>query len=92
MISLHFLFWAFVPGMPRANARVPAPYKRDFQAKLRNFYRKLEAKGYGQGPSKIKLTVRRDHVLEDAFNKIMSTTKKDLQRSKLYISFTGEEG
>ncbi|MEQ2160364.1 E3 ubiquitin-protein ligase HW2 [Goodea atripinnis] len=42
------------PGTPRANARAPAPYKRDFEAKLRNFYRKLETKGYGQGPGKVK--------------------------------------
>lgn len=39
-----------------------------------------------------RLMVRRDHVLEDAFNKIMSTPKKELQKSKLYITFTGEEG
>ncbi|XP_016105921.1 E3 ubiquitin-protein ligase HECW1-like [Sinocyclocheilus grahami] len=39
-------------GLQRA--RAPAPYRRDFEAKLRNFYRKLEAKGYGQGPGKIK--------------------------------------
>ncbi|CAJ0967659.1 unnamed protein product [Ranitomeya imitator] len=43
------------PGTQRANARAPAPYKRDFEAKLRNFYRKLETKGYGQGPGKLKL-------------------------------------
>ena len=36
--------------------------------------------------------MRRDHVLEDAFNKIMSTPKKELQKSKLYITFAGEEG
>ena len=36
------------PALQRANVRVPAPYKRDFQAKLRNFYRKCESKGYGQ--------------------------------------------
>uniref|UniRef100_A0A8C4WX00 E3 ubiquitin-protein ligase HECW1 helical box domain-containing protein n=1 Tax=Eptatretus burgeri TaxID=7764 RepID=A0A8C4WX00_EPTBU len=42
------------PGAQRANLRAPAPYKRDFEAKLRNFYRKLESKGYGQGPGKIK--------------------------------------
>ncbi|MEQ2169594.1 hypothetical protein GOODEAATRI_026758, partial [Goodea atripinnis] len=42
------------PGTQRANARAPAPYKRDFEAKLRNFYRKLETKGYGQGPGKLK--------------------------------------
>ena len=41
-------------GAQRQNIRVPAPYKRDFQAKLRNFHRKLEAKGYGVGPSKLK--------------------------------------
>ncbi|CAH1790465.1 unnamed protein product [Owenia fusiformis] len=80
------------PALQRANVRVPAPYKRDFQAKLRNFHRKLENKGYGQGPGKVKLSVRRDHVLEDAYNKIMATSKKELQRSKLFISFKGEEG
>uniref|UniRef100_A0A3Q2DVP5 E3 ubiquitin-protein ligase n=1 Tax=Cyprinodon variegatus TaxID=28743 RepID=A0A3Q2DVP5_CYPVA len=89
--SLHppvFLF----PGTPRANARAPAPYKRDFEAKLRNFYRKLETKGYGQGPGKVKLIIRRDHLLEDAFNQIMCYSRKDLQRSKLYVSFVGEDG
>ncbi|XP_066942089.1 uncharacterized protein [Macrobrachium rosenbergii] len=80
------------PGLARANARAPAPYRRDFEAKLRNFYRKLESKAYGQGPNKLKLNIRRDHLLEDAFNKIMVTSKKDLQKSKLYITFHGEEG
>jgi hypothetical protein len=71
----------------------PAPYRRDFDAKLRNFYRKLEQKGFGQGPGKMKLNIRRDHLLEDAFTKIMSAnSKKDLQKSRLYISFAGEEG
>ncbi|KAM7407869.1 hypothetical protein PAMA_003570 [Pampus argenteus] len=79
-------------GTQRANARAPAPYKRDFEAKLRNFYRKLETKGYGQGPGKVKLIIRRDHLLEDAFNQIMCYSRKDLQRSKLYVSFVGEDG
>ncbi|CAM9641325.1 unnamed protein product [Lampetra planeri] len=80
------------PGSQRANARAPAPYKRDFEAKLRNFYRKLESKGYGQGPGKIKLVIRRDHLLEDAFNQVMAHSRKDLQRNKLYVTFVGEEG
>ncbi|XP_051876660.1 E3 ubiquitin-protein ligase HECW2-like isoform X2 [Pristis pectinata] len=80
------------PGTQRANARAPAPYKRDFEAKLRNFYRKLETKGYGQGPGKLKLIIRRDHLLEDAFNQIMGCSRKDLQRNKLYVTFVGEEG
>uniref|UniRef100_A0A3Q4MZV8 HECT-type E3 ubiquitin transferase n=1 Tax=Neolamprologus brichardi TaxID=32507 RepID=A0A3Q4MZV8_NEOBR len=82
----------YISGTQRANARAPAPYKRDFEAKLRNFYRKLETKGYGQGPGKVKLIIRRDHLLEDAFNQIMCYSRKDLQRSKLYVSFVGEDG
>ena len=42
------------PGLTRASGRAPAPYRRDFEAKLRTFYRKLESKGYGQGPGKLK--------------------------------------
>ncbi|KAJ3584158.1 hypothetical protein NHX12_014654, partial [Muraenolepis orangiensis] len=38
------------------------------------------------------LVIRRDHLLEDAFNQIMCYSRKDLQRSKLYVSFMGEEG
>lgn len=45
------------PGLGRH--RTPAPHRRDFENKLRNFYRKLESKGYGQGPGKFKLHIRR---------------------------------
>lgn len=48
-------------GSPNQNAngsrvpqRGPPPFRRDFEAKLRTFYRKLENKGYGQGPHKLK--------------------------------------
>ncbi|KAH1003162.1 hypothetical protein HUJ05_011102 [Dendroctonus ponderosae] len=78
------------PGLGRH--RVPGPHKRDFEAKLRNFYRKLESKGYGQGPAKFKLHVRRDHLLEDAFRRIMSASKKELQKGKLCIVWDNEEG
>lgn len=54
-MSLQLILCSLLPaGTQRANARAPAPYKRDFEAKLRNFYRKLETKGYGQGPGKLK--------------------------------------
>lgn len=76
----------------QANTRAPAPYRRDFDAKLRNFYRKLESKGYGQGPAKLKLSVRREHLLEDAFNKVMCVPKRELSKSKLHVAFHGEEG
>ncbi|CAI5674022.1 E3 ubiquitin-protein ligase HECW1 isoform X6 [Oreochromis niloticus] len=78
------------PGLQRA--RAPAPYRRDFEAKLRNFYRKLEAKGYAQGPGKIKLLIRREHLLEGTFNQVMAYSRKELQRNKLYVTFLGEEG
>ena len=38
----------------RMTQRAPPPFRRDFEAKLRAFYRKLESKGYGQGPHKLK--------------------------------------
>lgn len=39
-----------------------------------------------------RLQVRREHLLEDAFNKVMAASKKELQKSKLYVSFDREEG
>ncbi|TRY80057.1 hypothetical protein TCAL_06772 [Tigriopus californicus] len=80
------------PGFTRANARAPAPYRRDFDAKLRSFYRKLESKGYGQGPGKLKFPIRREFLLEDAFKQVMCASKKDLAKSRLFISFDKEEG
>lgn len=83
-----------VAPQPRSSVgRILVPGKRDFEEKLRYFYKKLEQKNFGQGPNKLKLGIRRDHILEDAFTKVMSVnSKKDLQRSRLYISFVGEEG
>lgn len=81
------------PQVRSSVGRIIVPGKRDFEEKLRYFYRKLEQKSFGQGPNKLKLGVRRDHILEDAFSKVMSIhSKKDLQRSRLYVSFAGEEG
>ncbi|XP_061383246.1 uncharacterized protein LOC116767338 isoform X2 [Danaus plexippus] len=74
------------------STRAPAPQRRDFEAKLRAFYRKLESKGYGQGPGKLKLHIRREHLLEDAFRRIMSCSKKELQKGKLCVLWEGEEG
>ncbi|XP_059617829.1 E3 ubiquitin-protein ligase HECW2 isoform X1 [Phlebotomus argentipes] len=79
-------------GNSRAPQRGPPPFRRDFEAKLRAFYRKLESKGYGQGPHKLKLHIRRSNLLEDAFRRIMSANKKDLQRGRLAVLFDTEEG
>ncbi|XP_062701496.1 E3 ubiquitin-protein ligase HECW2-like isoform X1 [Aedes albopictus] len=84
-------------GSPNLNSsrvpqRAPPPFRRDFEAKLRTFYRKLESKGFGQGPHKLKLHIRRSHLLEDAFRRIMSANKKDLQRGRLAVLWDTEEG
>ena len=39
-----------------------------------------------------RLSIRRDHLLEDAFNKVMAASKKELSKSKLNVCFGGEEG
>ncbi|KAG5684293.1 hypothetical protein PVAND_013528 [Polypedilum vanderplanki] len=76
----------------RTSQRASQMIKRDFEAKLRTFYRKLESKGYGQGPHKLKLHIRRSHLLEDAYNRIMTANKKDLQRGRLAVIWDTEEG
>jgi len=64
-----------------------------FQQKLRAFYKKLDSKGYATGPAKTKVSISRNNLLSDAFEKFMNQIpKKDLQRNKLFITFTGEEG
>ena len=67
--------------------RAGGVHHRDFESKLRHFYRKLESKNYGQGPNKLKMPIRRSHLLEDAYIRIMSATKKEMQRHKLQINF-----
>ena len=39
-----------------------------------------------------RLHIRRDHLLEDAFKAVMSASKKELSRHKLYLQFDREEG
>ena len=39
-----------------------------------------------------RLNIRRDQLLEDAYSRIMTASKKELHKAKLYVHFTGEEG
>lgn len=39
-----------------------------------------------------RLHIRRTHLLEDAFRRIMSANKKDLQRGRLAVLWDTEEG
>jgi hypothetical protein len=76
------------PSNPQSSSRRPC-----FQQKLRAFYKKLDSKGYATGPAKTKVSISRNNLLSDAFEKFMNQIpKKDLQRNKLFITFSGEEG
>lgn len=39
-----------------------------------------------------RLSIRRDHILEDAYDQIMKEPARAIQRNRLEIQFTGEEG
>ena len=47
--------------------------------------------GFSQG-SRLKFNIRRDHLLEDAYEHVMKSNLKHLQMKRLNISFKGEEG
>ena len=40
----------------------------------------------------IRLKIRRNQILEDAFEQVMKQSSRALHKEKLYIKFTGEEG
>lgn len=50
-VSLQIISHA---GTSLISGRSPAPYKRDFDSKVRTFHKQLVANGYGQGPGKIR--------------------------------------
>ncbi len=39
-----------------------------------------------------RMKIRRDHVVEDAFEQLMKQSPRALQKDRLYIKFLGEEG
>ena len=39
-----------------------------------------------------RLVIRREHILEDAFDQLMKETPRTLQKCKLEVKFSGEEG
>lgn len=63
-------------------------YKQNFRRKL-EYFRSQEA--LKQLPGTCNITVRRDTIMEDAFQQIMTRSAAELKR-KLQIKFEGEEG
>jgi hypothetical protein len=49
-------------------------------------------KGYGQGPQKSKIVIRRDKLIDDARVKFMQLAKHELRKNKIFLCFQGEEG
>ena len=65
--------------------------KEAFPTKLQNFKMMMARLGFVQG-SRIKYNIRRDHLLEDAYEHIMRSEVKLLQMKRLNVTFKGEEG
>lgn len=65
--------------------------KEAFPIKLQHFKMMMAKKGFVQG-SRIKYNIRRDHLLEDAYEHIMKSDIKLLQMKRLNVTFKGEEG
>ena len=42
--------------------------------------------------SRLKFNIRRDHLLEDAYEHVMKSELRHLQKKRLNITFKGEEG
>ncbi|ETN64583.1 E3 ubiquitin-protein ligase HECW2 [Anopheles darlingi] len=69
----------------------PQRLRRDFDAKLTLFCQRLESKGFGRGPQ-LKLHVRRNYLLDDAFRSVMALSRRELQRGRLCIQWDEEDG
>ena len=65
--------------------------KQAFAAKLQTFKLQLARLGFAQG-SRLKFNIRREHLLEDAYEHVMKSEIRHLQRKRLNISFRGEDG
>ena len=84
------------PGSPAKPPNIAAlstlqRKKLTFSTKLQNFKIMMTRLGFSQG-SRLKFNIRRDHLLEDAYEHVMKSNLKHLQMKRLNISFKGEEG
>ncbi|KAI6235694.1 E3 ubiquitin-protein ligase [Aphelenchoides besseyi] len=66
--------------------------KSAFEENAEYFHSSLKRAGYGQGPNRLRLTLRRSHLMNDAFEKIMSVESSVLRKSKMIVSFAEEPG
>uniref|UniRef100_A0AC35EV12 HECT-type E3 ubiquitin transferase n=1 Tax=Panagrolaimus sp. PS1159 TaxID=55785 RepID=A0AC35EV12_9BILA len=71
--------------------RQPVP-KTEYEEKLAYFHQSLQRAGYGQGPGKIRFRLRRSHLLNDAFEKILAIDATQLKRYHMTVTFDEEDG
>jgi hypothetical protein len=64
----------------------------DFDIKIDYFHNALQRAGYGQSAEKIRLNLRRSHLLSDAFDKLLNADASSLRKYQLVVNFDGEEG
>ena len=66
--------------------------KSQFELVLAKFHAELEKAGYGRGPTRIRFRLRRDRLMEDAFQKILAANPAHLRKCQMTVSFAEEEG
>uniref|UniRef100_UPI0037E8F18B E3 ubiquitin-protein ligase NEDD4-like isoform X1 n=2 Tax=Semicossyphus pulcher TaxID=241346 RepID=UPI0037E8F18B len=66
------------------------PYSRDYKQKYDYFRKKL--KKPADIPNRFEMKLRRNAVLEDSYRRILSVTRADLLKARLWVEFEGEKG
>lgn len=72
--------------------RVETREKNEFEEKLTYFYASLQRGGYAQGPGKIRFRLRRDHLMQDAYEKILAVEPQHLKKYHMTVTFDDEDG
>uniref|UniRef100_A0A915DR76 HECT-type E3 ubiquitin transferase n=1 Tax=Ditylenchus dipsaci TaxID=166011 RepID=A0A915DR76_9BILA len=69
----------------------PVP-TNEFEEKLTYFYSSLQRGGYGQGPGKIRFRLRRNQLMNDAYEKILAVDATHLKKYHMTVTFDEEDG
>eukprot|EP00066_Takifugu_rubripes_P019350 XP_011608616.1 PREDICTED: E3 ubiquitin-protein ligase NEDD4 isoform X2 [Takifugu rubripes] len=66
------------------------PYSRDYKQKYDYFRKKL--KKPADIPNRFEMKIKRNAVLEDSYRRILSVSRADLLKARLWVEFEGEKG
>ncbi|KAL3086117.1 hypothetical protein niasHS_009687 [Heterodera schachtii] len=62
------------------------------EQKLAQFHQCLERAGHGKGPGRIRFRLRRDHLMNDAFEKVLAVGAEQLRKCQMMVTFDCEDG